>query len=397
MMSPEMNAGDQQPAGGFSAGPLSGIRVLEIGGLGPAPFAGMLLADLGAEVVRVDRPEAVGHDLTDGSQVLQRGKRSAALDLKHPDGVAAVLAMSHHADVLIESFRPGVAERIGIGPAATLERSPRLVYARVTGWGQSGPRAARAGHDVGYLARTGLLHAIGAREAPSIPLALVGDFAGGALYLVIGILAAVREAGASGRGQVIDSAIVDGAAHLGTMVFGMLAAGTWQDRREANLIDGASPFYAVYATSDGRHLAVGPIERPFYASFLHGLGLDSGDLPKRGDQSQWPLLRERFAKVIATRTQAQWLDIFAGTDACVEPVLSLTEALTDEHLTARETFVEVGGVTQPAPAPRFSRTPGRIASRPGLAGEHTRDVLLDWGIDPEPLLASTAAVQRPPS
>jgi alpha-methylacyl-CoA racemase len=397
MMSPEMNAGEQPPAGGFSAGPLSGIRVLEIGGLGPAPFAGMLLADLGAEVARVDRPEAVGHDLTDGSQVLQRGKRSAALDLKHPDGVAAVLAMSHHADVLIESFRPGVAERIGIGPAATRELNPRLVYARVTGWGQSGPRAAQAGHDVGYLARTGLLHAIGAPEAPSIPLALVGDFAGGALYLVIGILAAVREAGVSGRGQVIDSAIVDGAAHLGTMVFGMLAAGTWQDRREANLIDGASPFYAVYATSDGRHLAVGPIERPFYASFLHGLGLDSGDLPKRGDQSQWPLLRERFAKVIATRTQAQWLDIFAGTDACVEPVLSLTEALTDEHLTARETFVEVGGVTQPAPAPRFSRTPGRIASRPGLAGEHTRDVLLDWGIDPEPLLASTAAVQRPPS
>jgi alpha-methylacyl-CoA racemase len=395
MMSPEMNAGEQAPAGGFSAGPLSGIRVLEIGGLGPAPFAGMLLADLGAEVARVDRPEAVGHDLTDGSQVLQRGKRSAALDLKHPDGVAAVLAMSHHADVLIESFRPGVAERIGIGPAAARERNPRLVYARVTGWGQSGPRAAQAGHDVGYLARTGLLHAIGAPEAPSIPLALVGDFAGGALYLVIGILAAVREAGVSGRGQVIDSAIVDGAAHLGTMVFGMLAAGTWQDRREANLIDGASPFYAVYATSDGRHLAVGPIERPFYASFLHGLGLDSGDLPKRGDQSQWPLLRERFAKVIATRTQAQWLDIFAGTDACVEPVLSLTEALTDEHLTARETFVEVGGVTQPAPAPRFSRTPGRIASRPGLAGEHTRDVLLDWGIDPEPLLASTAAVQRP--
>jgi alpha-methylacyl-CoA racemase len=397
MMSPEMNAGEQPPAGGFSAGPLSGIRVLEIGGLGPAPFAGMLLADLGAEVARVDRPEAVGHDLTDGSQVLQRGKRSAALDLKHPDGVAAVLAMSHHADVLIESFRPGVAERIGIGPAATRERNPRLVYARVTGWGQSGPRAAQAGHDVGYLARTGLLHAIGAPEAPSIPLALVGDFAGGALYLVIGILAAVREAGVSGRGQVIDSAIVDGAAHLGTMVFGMLAAGTWEDRRQSNLIDGASPFYAVYATSDGRHLAVGPIERPFYASFLHGLGLDSGDLPKRGDQSQWPLLRERFAKVIATRTQAQWLDIFAGTDACVEPVLSLTEALTDEHLTARETFVEVGGVTQPAPAPRFSRTPGRIASRPGLAGEHTRDVLLDWGIDPEPLLASTAAVQRPPS
>jgi alpha-methylacyl-CoA racemase len=395
MTSPEQSARDRATACRPSGGPVSGTRVLEIGGLGPAPFAGMLLADLGAEVVRIDRPEAVGRDLADGSQVLQRGKRSAALDLKHPDGVAAVLEMARQADVLIESFRPGVAERIGIGPDAAHDRNPRLVYARVTGWGQSGPRAPRAGHDVGYLARTGLLHAIGAPEAPSIPLALVGDFAGGALYLVIGILAALREAGASGQGQVIDSAIVDGAAHLGTMVFGMLAAGTWEDRRQSNLIDGASPFYAVYATSDGKHLAVGPIERPFYASFLRGLGLDPDELPKRGDQSQWPLLRERFANVIVTRTQAQWLDIFAGTDACVEPVLSLTEALTDEHLTARATFAEVDGVTQPAPAPRFSRTPGRIASRPSLAGEHTRDVLLDWGIDPAPLLRSTAAVQRP--
>jgi alpha-methylacyl-CoA racemase len=394
MTPPEQATGEQQAAG-RPGGPLAGIRVLEVGGLGPAPFAGMLLADLGAEVVRVDRPEAVGHDLPDGSQVLQRGKRSAALDLKHPGGVAAVLDMARQADVLIESFRPGVAERIGIGPDAARGANPRLVYARVTGWGQHGPRAAQAGHDVGYLARTGLLHAIGPAEAPSIPLALVGDFAGGALYLVIGILAALREAGVSGQGQVIDAAIVDGAAHLGTLVFGMLAAGSWADQRQANLIDGASPFYAVYATSDGRHLAVGPVERPFYASFLRGLGLDSGDLPKRGDQAQWPLLRERFAQVIATRTQAQWLETFAGTDACVEPVLSLTEALGDEHLTARATFTEVGGVTQPAPAPRFSRTPGRITSGPSLAGEHTRDVLLDWGIDPGPLLQSAAAVQRP--
>jgi alpha-methylacyl-CoA racemase len=384
MTSPEQN------------GPLAGLRVLEVGGLGPAPFAGMLLADLGARVVRVDRPEAVGHDLTDGSQVLQRGKRSVALDLKHPDGVAALLELARQADVLIESFRPGVAERIGIGPEAARGANPRLVYARVTGWGQDGPHAAQAGHDVGYLARTGLLHAIGAPEAPSIPLALVGDFAGGALYLVVGILAALREAAASGEGQVIDSAIVDGAAHLGTMVFGMLAAGTWQDRRQANLIDGASPFYTVYATSDGRHLAVGPIERPFYASFLRGLGLDADDLPKRGDQAQWPLLRERIARVISTRTQAQWLDVFAGTDACVEPVLSLAEARADEHLTARGTFVDVDGVTQPAPAPRFSRTPGRVASRPSLAGEHTRDVLLEAGIDAGPLLRGKAAVQRRP-
>jgi alpha-methylacyl-CoA racemase len=395
MTSPQQNPRDRPAASRSSGGPLSGIRVLEVGGLGPAPFAGMLLTDLGAAVVRIDRPEAVGHDLADGSQVLHRGKRSVALDLKHPDGVAAVLEMAGHADVLIESFRPGVAERIGIGPDSTRVRNPRLIYARVTGWGQSGPQADRAGHDVGYLARTGLLHAIGGREAPSIPLALVGDFAGGALYLVIGILAALREAEVSGQGQVIDSAVVDGAAHLGTMVFGMLAAGTWQDRRQANLIDGASPFYAVYATSDGKHLAVGPVERPFYASFLRGLGLDRDELPKRGNQAQWPRLRERFANIIATRTQAEWLGIFAGTDACVEPVLSLTEALTDEHLTARETFVEVDGVTQPAPAPRFSRTPGRIASRPSLAGEHTRDVLLGWGIDPEPLLRSMAAVQRP--
>jgi alpha-methylacyl-CoA racemase len=381
-------------AGRFRDGPLSGITVLEVGGMGPSPFAGMLMADLGARVVRVDRPESVGRDASDGSQVLHRGKRSVALDLKHPDGMAALLKMTRQADVLVESFRPGVAERIGIGPETVMGENPRLVYARMTGWGQDGPEASRAGHDVGYLARTGLLHAIGEPTAPSIPLALVGDFAGGALYLVIGILAALRETAVSGQGQVIDAAITDGAAHMGTMVFGMLAAGTWEDQRQANLIDGGCPFYAVYATSDGRHLAVGAIERTFYAGFLRGLGLDEVELPNRSDRSHWPELRARFAEIIATRTQAEWIKVFAGTDACVEPVLSLNEALGDGHLTARTTFTEVDGALQPAPAPRFSRTPGRIVSGPSLAGEHTRDILLEWGIAPGPLLDAGAAVQR---
>jgi alpha-methylacyl-CoA racemase len=354
----------------------------------------MLLADLGAQVVRVDRPESVGREPVDGSQVLHRGKRSIALDLKRPDAVAAVIEMARRADVFVESFRPGVAERMGLGPEIVRAVNPRIIYVRMTGWGQEGPLAARAGHDVGYLAHTGLLHAIGPAEAPSIPLALVGDFAGGALYMVVGILAALREAGLSGEGQIVDAAVVDGVAHLGTLVFGMLGAGGWQDRRQANLLDGASPFYTVYATSDGRHLAVGPVERPFYAAFLRGLGVDPDTLPHRGDHAQWPLLRDRFARVIATRTQAEWLDVFADSDACVEPVISLSEALVDEHMTARRSFIDVDGVRQPAPAPRFSRTPGAVDSPPSRAGEHTREVLNEWGLDPEPLLAAGVAIQR---
>jgi alpha-methylacyl-CoA racemase len=338
----------------------------------------MLLADLGADVVRVDRPADTVRASRDGAQVLNRGKRSIALDLKQPAGIDALRALATNADVLIEPFRPGVAERLGIGPEPLLRAQPRLVYARMTGWGQDGPLAATAGHDVGYLARTGLLHAIGPAESPTIPLALLGDFAGGALYLVIGILAALREAENSGRGQVVDGAIVDGAAHLGTLVFGMLAAGRWRDERAANLMDGGTPFYSVYETADGGHLAVGPIEPAFYREFVTRLGFAPDELPNRQDRSTWPALRARLAERIRSRTRDDWAAVFAGSDACVEPILSLTEALHDEHLGARGTFVDVDGVSQPAPAPRLSRTPGRIGRSPAAPGEHTQEVLREW-------------------
>lgn len=362
-----------------ASGPLQGVRVIELGGMGPAPFAGMLLADLGADVVRVDRPETAGRAPSDGSHILQRGKRSICLDLKQPDDVTTLLELAVKADVLIESARPGVAERLGVGPDDVQRVNPRIVYARMTGWGQTGPKAATAGHDVGYLASTGLLHAIGGEDAPQIPLALVGDFGGGALYLVIGVLAALHEVQKSGTGQVVDAAIVDGAAHMGTLVYGMLAAGRWQDRRQANLMDGGTPFYSVYETADGKHLAVGPVEPRFYDAFLEVLA-PGETFPPRKDRAAWPALREQIAAHIRTRTREEWTARFAGTDACVEPVLSLTEAMGDEHLAARGTFVEHHGIRQPAPAPRFSRSHGHLTTPPGLPGQHAQAVIDDWGV-----------------
>lgn len=376
-----------------AAGPLAGLRVLELAGIGPGPFAAMLLADLGAEVVRVDRPDG-GSVIPPELDALRRGRRSVILDLRSPGGRNAVLDLASHADVLIEGYRPGVAERLGVGPDDCWARNPRLVYGRMTGWGQHGPLAHSAGHDISYLAITGALHAIGRRgQPPTVPLNLLGDFGGGSLYLVIGILAAVFEAGRSSQGQVVDAAIVDGAASLTTIIHSLIAAGHWRDERGANLLDGGVPWYDVYQCADGDYLAVGPLEPTFYAEFMHLLGLEA-DESKRTDPAAWPALRERIARAFMHRDRAGWASVFEGTDACVAPVLSLTEAPHHPHNTARNVFIEVDGVTQPAPAPRFSRTPAAVRRGPVPPGTDTREVLTDWGVrDVDDLLESGAARQ----
>uniref|UniRef100_UPI00069A3A55 CaiB/BaiF CoA transferase family protein n=1 Tax=Streptomyces sp. NRRL S-31 TaxID=1463898 RepID=UPI00069A3A55 len=341
-----MTTAGTPPAG---AGPLSGVRVVELAGIGPGPFAAMLLADLGADVVRVDRPGGPGLGLDPAHDVTNRNKRSVVVDLKAPDGPARVLDLAERADVLVEGYRPGVAERLGVGPADCHARNPRLVYGRMTGWGQDGPLAQRAGHDVAYIALTGTLGMIGRPgEPPAVPANLLGDYAGGSLYLVVGVLAALHHARATGTGQVVDAAIVDGTAHLSTMIHAMLAAGGWQDRRAANLLDGGCPYYGTYETADGRHMAVGALEGKFFAEFLHLLGLD--DLaPARTDLTRWDELRERIATAFKSRTRDEWTAVFEGSDACVAPVLSLREAPDHPHLAARGTFTEHGGITQPAP------------------------------------------------
>jgi alpha-methylacyl-CoA racemase len=361
-------------------GPLAGTRVVELAGIGPGPFAAMLLADLGAEVLRVDRPAS---SRPAWPTVLARGRRSVVVDLKHPDGAGVVLDLVASAAALVEGFRPGVAERLGIGPDACLARNPRLVYGRVTGWGQEGPWRRAAGHDIDYVAVAGALHPIGQAGGPPVPpLNLVGDFGGGGMLLALGVVAALLEAGRSGRGQVVDAAMVDGAALLTTQFHELLAAGLWREERGANLLDGGAPFYGVYETADGRHLAVGALEPQFFAELLRRLGLDAGDLPDQLDRDGWPVLRERLAGLFRTRTRDQWCELLAGTDACVAPVLGLGEAPAHPHNRARGTFVEVGGVTQPAPAPRFSRTPPGPPSPPAATGAHTDQALADWGIDP---------------
>ncbi|WP_329161887.1 CoA transferase [Streptomyces anulatus] len=361
-------------------GPLTGVRVVELAGIGPGPFAAMLLADLGADVVRVDRPGGAGLGIDPASDLTNRNKRSVLLDLKSDEGPARVLDLVGRADILIEGYRPGVAERLGIGPEACLARNPELVYGRMTGWGQDGPLAERAGHDIAYLALTGTLSMIGKPdEPPVVPANLVGDYAGGSLYLVVGVLAALQHARAHGEGQVVDAAIVDGAAHLATMIHGMLAAGSWQDRRGTNLLDGGCPFYGTYATSDGGHMAVGPLEGQFYAEFIGLLGIADA-FPDRWDLARWDELRAAVTERFLTRTRAEWTEVFDGTDACVAPVLSLTEAPHHPHLAARSTFVEHGGLTQPAPAPRFSATPVSVRSGPARPGGDTAAVAADWDV-----------------
>jgi alpha-methylacyl-CoA racemase len=362
-------------------GPLAGVRVVELTGIGPAPFCAMVLADLGAEVLRVDRPAA---SRPEWPTVLARGRRSVAVDLKHPDGAGVVLDLAAAADALVEGFRPGVAERLGIGPDACLARNPRLVYGRVTGWGQQGPWRLAAGHDIDYVALAGALHPIGEAGGPPVPpLNLLGDFGGGGMLLALGVVAALLEAGRSGTGQVVDAAMVDGAALLATQVHELLAAGLWREERGANLLDGGAPFYGVYETADGRHLAVGALEPQFWAELLRRLGLDAGDLPAQLDRDGWPLLRERLAALFRTRTRDEWSELLAGTDACVAPVLGLAEAPAHPHNRARGTFVEVGGVVQPAPAPRFSRTRCDPPVAPARPGEHTDRALVDWGVAPD--------------
>ncbi|WP_059005917.1 CaiB/BaiF CoA transferase family protein [Streptomyces specialis] len=363
-------------------GPLTGVRVVELAGIGPGPFAAMLLADLGADVVRVDRPGTAALGLDPARDVTNRNKRSVVLDLKSAEGAARVLELAARADVLIEGFRPGVTERLGVGPADCLARNPRLVYGRMTGWGQDGPLADSAGHDIGYIATAGALGMIGRSDGPpAIPANLLGDYAGGSLYLVVGVLAALHHARAAGRGQVVDAAIVDGTAHLGAMIWGMLDAGVWQDRRGANLLDGGAPYYAVYETADGGWMAVGALEPRFYAEFAELL--DRGpDAPGQNDFARWPELRELIAARFKARTRDEWAAVFTGTDACVAPVLSLREAAEDPHLTARGTFTEHGGAVQPAPAPRFSETPATIRRGPAIPGADADAIARDWGLPP---------------
>ncbi|WP_420750765.1 CaiB/BaiF CoA transferase family protein [Rhodococcus sp. O3] len=364
------------------AGPLAGLKVVELAGLGPAPFAAMFLADQGADVVRVERAGAgFAMPIDPRFDTLQRGKRMLSLDLKSADGLAAALELVEHADVLIEGYRPGVTERLGLGPEACHARNPRLVYGRMTGWGQDGPLAQRAGHDPTYQALVGSLHAIGrAGGPPQLPLSLVGDFGGGAMYLVSGILAALWERERSGKGQVVDAAIVDGVAHLMANPFSMLAGGAWNDERGTNLIDSGAPFVDVYRTSDGRYVAVAALEPPFYAQLLAGLHLDGDEtLPGQWDRRRWPELRDRFAAAFATRTRDEWSEVFAGSDACVAPVLSMSEAPANKHLVARGTFLEREGRPEPAPAPRFSRTPSGFPAAPPVAPEDDpAQILSDW-------------------
>jgi alpha-methylacyl-CoA racemase len=360
-------------------GPLRGVRVVELAGIGPGPFAAMMLGDLGADVVRVDRPSGSALGIDPARDVTNRNKRSVVLDLKAESGIAAALDLVARADVLIEGNRPGVAERLGIGPDACFARNPKLVYGRMTGWGQDGPLAQRAGHDIGYIALTGTLGMTGPAEGPPYaPANLLGDYAGGSLYLVIGVLAALQYARAEGgEGQVVDAAIVDGTSHLSAMIHGMLAAGAWQDRPGANLLDGGAPFYGTYETADGRFMAVGALEPQFYREFVSLLGIED-QIPDREDPRAWGELRAAVATRFKARTRDEWSEVFQDSDACVAPVLSLREAPRHPHLVARGTFTEHGGITQPAPAPRFSATPTAITRAPALPGGDAAEVARDW-------------------
>jgi alpha-methylacyl-CoA racemase len=383
-------------ADGVTDGPLAGLKVIELAGIGPGPYAAMLLADLGAEVVRVERPGAQPTAVPPDKDVTRRNRRSVVLDLRHPEGARAVLQLVARADVLIEGFRPGVTERLGLGPKDCWEVNPRLVYGRMTGWGQSGPLASSAGHDIGYIAITGALHAIGRRDTgPVPPVNLLGDFGGGSMFLVLGLLAACWETARSGRGQVVDAAIVDGASSLTGLLHGMIASGLWRDERASNMLDGGVPWYDTYATADGRYMAVGALEPQFYREFARLLGIEADEAERR-DPSRWDDLRTRISAAFKARTQAEWSRVFEGTDACVAPVLSLREAAGHPHLAERGTYVEVDGLVQPAPAPRFSRSVPALPTAPTVSGANTRRVLEQWGVDDvDGLIQAGVAVQAP--
>jgi alpha-methylacyl-CoA racemase len=359
-------------------GPLTGVRIVEFAGIGPGPFCGMLLSDLGADVVRVDRVGARDPKPTD---IVDRGRRSIAVDLKQPEGVALSLDLIARADALIESFRPGVMERLGLGPDEALVRNPRLVYGRMTGWGQLGPLAQSAGHDINYISLSGALHAIGIADKPVVPLNLVGDLGGGALYLALGLLSGIVHARATGEGQIVDCAIVDGAASLMAMFYGLHAAGHWRDERQANAYDGGAHYYDTYRCSDGAWISLGPLEPHFYDALLEHLGIDEKEeIAAARGRANWPKFKEQLARIFARRSRAEWCSLLEGSDACFAPVLSLADAPAHPHNASRGTFAEVGGVVQPAPAPRFSRTPGAIQRPPSPVGGDAEAILADWGL-----------------
>jgi alpha-methylacyl-CoA racemase len=371
-------------------GPLDGIRVIEIASLAPGPFGCMILSDLGADVLRVERAENCGGDAP--RDPLIRGRRSIGLNLKDPGGVGLLLRLVDSADVLVEGFRPGVTERLGFGPQACAERNPRLVYGRMTGWGQDGPLAPTAGHDIDYIAISGALSLIGrAGERPVPPVNLLGDFGGGGMLLALGVVAALLERERSGLGQVVDAAMVDGSALLTSFVYGLRALGAWKDERGVNLLDTGAPFYDTYQTADGGYVAVGALEARFYAELLAGLGLAGADLPAQHDRAGWPVLRARFAEVFATRTRDEWAEVFAGSDGCVAPVLSAAEAPGHPHNAARGTFADIGGVVQPAPAPRFGRSAADSPAAPPKPGADTDAVLSGLGCTPSEISALRAS------
>lgn len=377
-------------------GPLKGLRVIEMVGLGAAPFCAMMLADMGAEVIRIDRKRkpsvAVFAMLDTRFDVLARGRRSIAIDLKNPGGAAAVLGLVAAADALIEGYRPGVMERLGLGPDVCLKRNPKLIYGRMTGWGQAGPLAQAAGHDINYIALSGALHAMGrADDPPAPPLNLVGDFGGGAMMLAFGVVCALLEARTSGKGQVVDAAMSDGAALLTAMIYGFKGFGAWSNRRGANLLDGGAHFYGSYICADGKFVAIGAIEPQFYERLLQLCAIDDPAFHHQMDARRWPELKSRLAEIFKTRTRDQWCELLAGTEACFAPVLDLDEAPAHPHNRARQTFIELDGVTQPAPAPRFSRTPAEVARPPAAAGQHTEEVLADWGYNQDEISAMKSA------
>ena len=363
-------------------GPLAGLRVVELQGIGPGPFCGMMLADMGAEIIRVDRSAAVGSGART-ADVLARGRKSIAVDLKNPQGVETVLKLVETADVLLEGFRPGVTERLGLGPDVCLERNPKLVYGRMTGWGQTGTMAHAAGHDINYISLSGVLHAIGeAGSRPTPPLNLVGDFGGGGMLLAFGIVAALYERGVSGKGQVIDAAMTDGSALLANSIFGLMGQGVWNHNRGSNLLDGGAHFYGTYETKDARFVSIGSIEPQFYALLLEKTGLDQDpELAKQMSRDDWPKLREKLAAVLATKTRDEWDEIMLGTDICYAPILNFDEAVVHPHNQARNTFVASADIVQAAPAPRFSRTEPELPEPPVAPGEHSEEVLASMGLD----------------
>jgi alpha-methylacyl-CoA racemase len=375
------------------SGPLSGVKVVEIAGIGPGPFCALMLADMGAEVIRVDRAQSVREPVSDapGWDLLNRGRRSIGVDLKHPDGIETVMRLVEQADALLEGFRPGVAERLGIGPDDCLARNERLVYGRMTGFGQDGPYSSMAGHDINYIALAGALHPIGRRgQAPVPPLNLVGDFGGGGMLLAFGLVCGIVEARTSGRGQVVDAAMIDGASLLTTMVYAFRSIGAWNDERGTNLLDTGAHFYDVYECADGGYISLGSIEPQFYAEMCEKLGIPIDEMPQ-GDKDRWPELKERIAGVVRTKTRDEWCSIMDGSDVCFAPVLAIGEAQDHPHHVARQAFVDVAGVVQPAPAPRFSRTPGAISRPPSNPGQHTDEVLGDWGFSADDIAGLKAA------